>query len=397
MRIALVCEHVELRRGGAEASTLQFARHLLDHGIDVELVTRSAPPPCPGLRVHVLKERRALRGLRSAAFARAADDLIARLQPDVVHGVTLCLSADVYEPRGGALPESVARNVALRLTAPGRVLKRATNWFDLKQRSMLALEHRLMTGRRPPRLVAISDYVARQFVHHYGLSPAAVFKSFNGVDPPAIDERQRQQWRRELRRSLAVDDGEPLVLLVAHNFKLKGVANWLRAMAALEQPLRSVIVGRDHSEPYERLAERLGVSRRVTFAGNQSAMEPYYSAADLLVHPTYYDPCSRVVLEALLWGLPCVTTRFNGAAEVLEDGITGRVIADPDDTAALAAAAAEASAASYRQALAERQPRLRHDLSAARHAAEVIRLYESVARERMAGKAEHGQAAPCAG
>jgi UDP-glucose:(heptosyl)LPS alpha-1,3-glucosyltransferase len=126
-------------------------------------------------------------------------------------------------------------------------------------------------------------------------------------------------------------------------------------------------------------------------------MEPYYSAADLLVHPTYYDPCSRVVLEALLWGLPCVTTRFNGAAEVLEDGITGRVIADPDDTAALAAAAAEASAASYRQALAERQPRLRHDLSAARHAAEVIRLYESVARERVAGKAEHGQAAPCAG
>ena len=60
-------------------------------------------------------------------------------------------------------------------------------------------------------------------------------------------------------------------------------------------------------------------------------MEQYYGAADLYVHPTFYDSCSLTVLEALATGLPVVTSRFNGASDVIVSDEGGRVIDDPAD------------------------------------------------------------------
>ena len=54
-------------------------------------------------------------------------------------------------------------------------------------------------------------------------------------------------------------------------------------------------------------------------------------AADFLVHPTFYDPGSLVVMEALASDLPVITSRYNGAAELLQPPIDGLVLDDPWD------------------------------------------------------------------
>ncbi len=54
--------------------------------------------------------------------------------------------------------------------------------------------------------------------------------------------------------------------------------------------------------------------------------------------PTYYDPCSLVVFEALACGLPVITTACNGASELMTDGREGYVITAPDALGELAAA-----------------------------------------------------------
>jgi UDP-glucose:(heptosyl)LPS alpha-1,3-glucosyltransferase len=59
-------------------------------------------------------------------------------------------------------------------------------------------------------------------------------------------------------------------------------------------------------------------------------------AADIFVHPTFYDPCSLVLLEALACGLPAITTRFSGAAELMQSGVHGFVLPDPADSRMLA-------------------------------------------------------------
>ena len=70
---------------------------------------------------------------------------------------------------------------------------------------------------------------------------------------------------------------------------------------------------------------------QVSFLGEVADLRPVYSAADFFILPTVYDPFSNACLEALASGLPVITTRANGFAEVMEDRIHGSVVDQPDD------------------------------------------------------------------
>src|SRR5262249_4766908 len=65
-------------------------------------------------------------------------------------------------------------------------------------------------------------------------------------------------------------------------------------------------------------------------------MRDAYFVSDFLVHPTFYDPCSLVVLEALACGLPVITSRYNGASELLSPIRDSYVLDDPHDARQLA-------------------------------------------------------------
>ena len=91
---------------------------------------------------------------------------------------------------------------------------------------------------------------------------------------------------------------------------------------------------------YKRIARKLGVLDLTTFLGHVKDMEQFYGASDIYVHPTFYDSCSLSVLEALASGIPVITTRFNGAADVIISDEGGKVLDNPGDVNALAEAVA---------------------------------------------------------
>ena len=109
-----------------------------------------------------------------------------------------------------------------------------------------------------------------------------------------------------------------------------------------------------------------------------------YAAANLLAHPTHYDPCSRVVLEALCCGLPVVTTRHNGAAEVMRAGVHGQVIDAPRDVESLRGAIRTCLSSQLRAACESDAAAMRERLSMSRHARELIALYETVSSAKRA-------------
>ncbi|MCL4190989.1 MAG: glycosyltransferase family 4 protein [Thermoguttaceae bacterium] len=125
-----------------------------------------------------------------------------------------------------------------------------------------------------------------------------------------------------------------LFLIVAHNYRLKGVPQLIAAiarLAAMGRPVQLVVVGGKHVAAGRALAIRHRAASAVTFTGPVADTAPYYAAADVYVQPTFYDPCSLVVLEALASGLPVVTSQFNGAAELLTEGVEGCILANPAD------------------------------------------------------------------
>ena len=111
-----------------------------------------------------------------------------------------------------------------------------------------------------------------------------------------------------------------------------------------------------------------------------SDIRPYYAAADVYVHPTWYDPCSLTVIEALACGLPVITTSFNGASELLTQGENGFVIPDPADPLALAEKMTVLLDPALRSAMGASARRLALDHTLERQTAEFLSLYREISR-----------------
>jgi UDP-glucose:(heptosyl)LPS alpha-1,3-glucosyltransferase len=140
------------------------------------------------------------------------------------------------------------------------------------------------------------------------------------------------------------------------------------------------VVGRDNPAPFARLAAKLKVTDRLLFTGPTPRVQAFFHAADVLVHDTYYDPCSRVVLEAMASSLPVITTRHNGASERIQDGREGYVIDSADDIEALADRIERLAAPEHRQACARNAPRAVEEYTMRAHARRVSELYVELLR-----------------
>lgn len=381
MRIALVSEWLDTWRGGAETSTHEFVRHLLDLGVELEVFTRSRLASAPGMKVHTVTSSPS-RLRNSTLFPRRADAALQSCPCDLIHALVPCMTADIYQPRGGTVAETLERNVALRRSEAARRVKRLVNRLNAKQRWRLRAERRLLNRTPLPVVVAISDYVGHQLARHYGFPESHVRKIYNGVDPDTAGDARRQADRADVRRLHGIGPEELVTLLVAHNFKLKGVRSWIEAMIRLQErtdpPIRSLVVGKDSSIRWQKIVAHAGLTNRIIFAGPTRRIQAYYHAADFLVHPTHYDPCSRVVLESLASRLPCITTRFDGASEVIENGVNGFVIDSPDDLDSLMDRVMQLTDPDLRRRFRERASDVFDRIGMRRHAEEMVRLYESI-------------------
>jgi len=245
----------------------------------------------------------------------------------------------------------------------------------------------MLSGADPPYVACVSEYVRRQVESAFAGFPKdrnrVVFNGV-GIEPLPLDSADRE--RETIRRRLNVVERTSVVLFAAHNFKLKGLAKLIEALAELPgSDWVLAVVGHGKAGRYRRLADRLRVRGRIEFLGQVEDTRSFYYGADVLAHPTWYDPCSRVVLEALVCGLPVVTTRFNGAAEVIEAGRNGMVVDSPRDAAALAAAIAQCLRPEVRAGCRAGAGAMAKRLSMARHARELKKLYEDVLAEKMSG------------
>jgi UDP-glucose:(heptosyl)LPS alpha-1,3-glucosyltransferase len=191
-----------------------------------------------------------------------------------------------------------------------------------------------------------------------------------------------------MRRRLGVAETTTLLLIVAHNFTLKGVPTLLNALKKLTTDGKQVhlaVVGGKRLKRWRQTARRIGVDSGVTFIGTAKDTVPYYAAADVYVHPTFYDPCSLVLLEAAASGLPIVTTkRCNGVSELLRNEADAFLVEDPTDARGVAERIEILMDDSPRRAMGEaaRQMALRHTFD--RNVGEMLAVYSEAHRCRHA-------------
>jgi len=137
----------------------------------------------------------------------------------------------------------------------------------------------------------------------------------------------------------------------------KNHSNLLRAFALLPRPdARLMLLGQgDNATALRALAEELGIAERVIFAGFHVDPSPFYATADRFILSSDNEGFGNVLVEALSFGLPVVSTDCPfGPAEILENGRWGRLV-PVGDVGALARAMDESLAVSHdRNALKRR-------------------------------------------
>jgi UDP-glucose:(heptosyl)LPS alpha-1,3-glucosyltransferase len=330
LRIALVIPQFDPHLGGAERWTCDFAHWLVNHGHEVHIVAERVAECDERWVPHLVKPAGVTPESRRFGFAAAAESRLRQLDLDIVHDQGHGWYGNVFMPHGGTRGGSFRQN--LRLAAPpARWLKRLLAPWLPRYRTFHALERRQYVTDGSRLFVALSRMVARDMQQFHGVPDSLVRVVYNGVDVVRFSPARRAACRGEFRERLQLRD-EIVFLLVGHNFRLKGVGPAVNAIAQLarrRRDVRLVVLGNDRPGRYRARAAALGVSDLVLFPGSARDSMPFYAAADVLVHPTFYDPCSLVALEALACGLPVITSRNNGVSELMEHGVQGYVLEDP--------------------------------------------------------------------
>jgi UDP-glucose:(heptosyl)LPS alpha-1,3-glucosyltransferase len=389
-RIAVIIERADIALGGAERSVFELTAALGLLGIEVHVL--AAKGRAAAANIHILCQDIPGSRVSYGMFAQALRRHLAENKYDLIHSVLPFPFVDIYQPRGGTYAEAIKRNAASYSSTLIAACKQLTSCLNLRRTALLRAEKKLCKGSQGPVLVALSNYVADQFRNHYGADDTRIKVIPNGVkttkktDKARID-RLRTQILTHLRLKEA--DEPILFLFAANNFRLKGLRPLITALgcvaaANINSPAYLVVAGRGRSAKYRKLARRLDVHDRILFLGKVRHIQNALAVADVGILPTYYDPCSRFILEALAAAKPVITTKFNGATDQFENARHGIIIDHPQDTESLADAIMYFS---NRDDLRNTSETILNDnlpdaVSITRAAKQLCQLYESIIAQR---------------
>ncbi len=225
---------------------------------------------------------------------------------------------------------------------------------------MAGLERKLLMGKTGPVVLCLSEYIKGYVKKHYPLPDEQLVTLFNAVD--------LNRFEPETRHSRV----EVKALFIGQDFVRKGLRPAVVAISMLKDPrVTLTVVGKRNWKIHLPFPF-------IRFVGHSPDTRPYYAEADFFVLPTKHDPCSLVVLEALAMGLPVISTKFNGACEIMTDGVHGFVLDDPNDVGALADAMRKMMDPERREAMSKACLELRPKLSYEHHLDRLVGIYEKV-------------------
>ena len=180
----------------------------------------------------------------------------------------------------------------------------------------MAIKHQRVIQRQAAFEKSWSWYIANSkmtaaLAIQGGADPSRVDICHQHVALDEFNPAKAKERRAAIRSSWGVNEDETVFLFVAHNLRLKNY-NLLRKVFERGNLKNSklVVIGKYHPN---HTADWL------IYAGKTEEMVVAYGAADVLIHPTFFDSCANVALEAASCKLPVIVSTTSGINEILPD------------------------------------------------------------------------------
>ncbi len=320
--------------GGLQRDMLRIAEACVARGHRVVIYTMSWDGERPAsMDVDVLSIKRVSSHARNHEFTRKLGERLAADPVDLVIGFNKMPGLDVYYAADGCLREKLHRERSwLARLAP-------------RYRHFLGYERAVFAASSRTELLMISPRQCEIYQYHYRTPDARIHMLPPGIARDRCADAQADEKRKGFRREFTIADDEYLILCIGSGFKTKGLDRSLRALAALPDALRAktrlIAIGQDNPAGFVDQAKRLGVDDRFTVLRGRDDIPAVLQGGDVLLHPAYYENTGTVLLEAVVAGLPVLTTEACGYAFHVRQAEAGRVLPLPFEQSALDAALAD--------------------------------------------------------
>ncbi|MBR5901242.1 glycosyltransferase family 4 protein [bacterium] len=334
MKLLFAIQKLDKKLGGAERFTTNLVKSMLKRGHDItvacyswdrkyeELGIRFIRLPKPGFLKDPWEE-----------YSKSLKEAIEKLEekPDIVCGLTQTYPQDVHRFAGGIYAYWLPKKY------PG-------TWFFQKymprNRRILEFEKKIYDPGNLGYAVAISEMDKALLKKYYAFPEERIVTIYNGIDQEEFHARGRAEAREKLTKANGLDPGKRLVLFSANNYKRKGLPEAVEALLQTKDPSRFalVVIGKPDKALRSSLRRKIGDRFQNVWLARVDAPAEYYRGADLMLFPTHYDSFANVTAEAMLCGLPLITTKDAGGSEMVTQGVNGFVVEDSAKTKEMAEA-----------------------------------------------------------
>ncbi|MDR1709440.1 MAG: glycosyltransferase family 4 protein [Candidatus Accumulibacter sp.] len=321
MRLAF-CLYKYFPFGGLQRDFLRIALacRARGHGVRVYALEWRGDVP-EGFEVVIVPVRAWSNHRRYAKFHDWVADDLARRPVDRVVGFNKMPGLDVYYAADPCFEDKA------------RTLRNPLYRLGGRYRHFAACERAVFGAESRSEILMISRVQQPLFVRHYGTPEARFHLLPPGIAPDRRAPPDAPAVRAAFRAEFGLGDDDLLLLQIGSGFKTKGLDRSIAALAALPDALRRrarlIAIGDDDARAFRAQIAARGLSDKVSILRGRDDVPRFLLGADLLVHPAYNENTGTVLLEAVVAGLPVLTTDACGYAHYIVEADAGRVLASP--------------------------------------------------------------------
>lgn len=305
-------------KGGLEAYTLQLAERFAHKGCDVVILTTGSLPKRQGIEIISLAQTSKWSLYHLFRFDLLCSQWLKKNPADIVFGMERNRNQTHYRAGSGVHAAFLKRRFKVE-----SFFKKLSFLFNPLHLYLLYLEKTAFENPKLQTLFTNSQMVRDEILSYYKIEPVKVVVVFNGV-----------AWKERENDSLNFSEQRKKIefLFVGNGYKRKGLSFLFPVLTKVKKEnFHLTVIGHEKNiDHFRKKAKEYALEDKISFLGPQENLTSYYQRADVLLLPSLYDPFANVTLEALAMGLFVVTSKDNGASEILTEQ-SGYIIKDLSD------------------------------------------------------------------
>jgi UDP-glucose:(heptosyl)LPS alpha-1,3-glucosyltransferase len=329
MTLVTVLKSTISHLGGLEKYTLRLIGEFKKQGCQVLLLTTGKTEQIPQLqtidvRSHEFKSRLSVNKVKE--FDRFCAHHVEKQPSDIVFG--LDRNREQTHIRAGNGVHAAYLN---RRKKTEGLLKRISFHFNPLHKLLLSIEKESFENPNLQTLFTNSHMVKNEILSYYKVDEKKIEVIHNGVEWHEMQAPfdNALHLKSLYCKEVGLNEHSHQLLFIGHNFARKGLSELLEALSCLSQyDFQLSVIGTDkHIGFFKDQAHKLSIAHKVKFFGARKDVMKFYQIGDCLVIPSHYDPFANVTLEALAMGLHVISSKDNGASEILSPA-AGSILPD---------------------------------------------------------------------